>query len=162
VCETLPSEGEIVYSKIFSLQNAEIVSAVSFYGSCLWLRDGKGQDLASPVSNEDQFLQNEEKKAVVCRNCGHPITSADSITFIDGSQTHTFFNPAGIVFEIICFSRAPGCFVFGTASTEFSWFSGFTWRGALCGSCRIQLGWCFESGDSSFFGLILQKLIGDI
>jgi hypothetical protein len=151
-----------VYSKISIRQNAEILSAVNFYGSCLWLRDGKGQDLSSPISIEEQSLQNEEGKAVVCKNCGHSITSADSITFIDGSQTHTFFNPAGIVFEIICFSRAPGCVVFGAASTEFSWFSDFTWRGALCGSCRIQLGWCFESGDSSFFGLILQKLIGDI
>jgi hypothetical protein len=131
-------------------------------GSYLLLRDMPGQGMSSPVSTEKQGVRSEEQKAVVCRDCGNPITGADSITFIDGSRTHTFFNPVGIVYEIICFSRAPGCAIHGAASTEFSWFSGFTWRVALCGNCHIHLGWLFESVDLSFFGLILQKLSGDI
>jgi hypothetical protein len=128
----------------------------------LWLRDGQGQKLSGPVTTEKQVTQSEEGKAVVCRECGYTITVAEAVIPIAGSHTHTFFNPAGIVFEIICVSRAPGCAVFGAAGTEFSWFSGFTWRVALCGNCRTHLGWCFESGDFSFFGLILKKLSGDL
>jgi hypothetical protein len=131
-------------------------------GQSLWLRNGTGQEKSDPGSIEEQFLQDEEGKAILCRNCGHPITSVDLRIFIDGSQTHTFFNPAGIVYEIICVSQAPGCSVFGAASAEFSWFSGFTWRAALCHSCRRQLGWRFESGDLTFFGLILKELSGSI
>jgi hypothetical protein len=90
------------------------------------------------------------------------IASAASVSSPDGSWTHTFFNPAGIVFEIICFSTAPGCLVQGPSSTEFSWFAGFTYRLAFCGNCLTHLGWFYESRDSSFFGLILKKLAGDI
>jgi hypothetical protein len=129
---------------------------------CLWLRDGQGQKLPGPVTTEKLSTQSKEGKAVVCRECGYPITVAEAVIPIDGSQTHTFFNPTGIVFEIICVFRAPGCAVFGAASTEFSWFPGFTWRGALCGNCSTHLGWYFESGDFSFFGLILKKLSGDL
>jgi len=111
---------------------------------------------------EKQAVKSEEGKAVVCRNCRHPITAVKSLSSVDGSRTHTFFNPAGIVFEVICFSQAPGCVVHGPTSTEFSWFSGFTWRLAFCGNCFTHLGWFFESRDSFFFGLILKKLIGDI
>jgi len=139
-----------------------IATTSNSYGSYLWLRDRQGQGLSSPVSTEKQAVRSGEQKAVICRDCGYPITGADSVTSIDGSRTHTFFNPAGIVYEIICFNQAPGCVIQGAASTEFSWFSGFTWRVALCGNCRIHLGWLFESGDSSFFGLILKTLSGDI
>jgi hypothetical protein len=46
----------------------------------------------------------------------------------------------------------------GGASAEFSWFSGYRWRVALCGRCLGHLGWRFEQGDS-FYGLILDRLL---
>jgi filamentous hemagglutinin family protein len=128
----------------------------------LWLRTGQGQRWKSPVIQEQPTTKDEEEKAVVCRVCLHRISTVEKQISVDGAHTHTFFNPAGIVFEIICFSMAPGCAVYGNASSEFSWFSGFTWRLALCANCRTHLGWFFESSDSSFFGLILKKLSGNI
>jgi hypothetical protein len=143
-------------------QNGEVATTWGFHGSCLLLREGHGQTRFRPVSSERQAVQNEEQKAVICRNCGQVITSVASVSSPEGSRTHTFFNPAGIVYEIICFSTAPGCLVQGPSSTEFCWFAGFTWRLAFCGNCLTHLGWFYESRDSSFFGLILKKLAGDI
>lgn len=79
---------------------------------------------------------------------------------IDGAHQHTFFNPAGIVFEIGCFTQANGCMAAGPPSTEFSWFKGFAWRYVLCSGCFTHLGWLFESSQSSFHGLILKRLLG--
>jgi hypothetical protein len=160
VSHVRPDDGGFVCSNIPILQSKDAVATLLNCGACLWLRNGTGQEKSDPGSIEEQFLQ--EGKAILCRNCGHLITGVDAKIFIDGSQTHTFFNPVGIVYEIICVSQAPGCSVVGAASAEFSWFSGFTWRAALCRRCRRQLGWCFESGDSAFFGLIRKELSGNI
>ncbi len=128
----------------------------------LLLREGRGAGPPSAVIEKQPLARSAEETAVFCRTCGHPITTARQVVAMDGSQTHTFFNPAGIIFEIICYTGAPGCAVQGAASSTFSWFAGFTWRVALCGGCLTHLGWLFESGSSSFFGLILQKLAGDL
>jgi len=127
----------------------------------LQLREGreKGDRRSQPTAG--QSLQEEEEQAVVCRGCGHPITAAAAIFSVDGSSDHMFFNPAGIVFEVVCFSRAPGCDVDGPPSSQFSWFSGFTWRLAFCGKCFIHVGWLYESGVSAFYGLIRNRLAGD-
>jgi hypothetical protein len=126
------------------------------------LREGGGGSQDAPVVKEKTSLRNKEKKAVFCRGCSHQITHAQKVFSVNGSQTHTFFNPAGIVFEIICFTEAPGCVLQGEASSEFAWFPGHTWRLAICGSCFTHLGWFFEFGDSSFYGLIVKKLAGDL
>jgi hypothetical protein len=153
---------EIISINFSGRQDVSIVRMRNFNGFSLRRRDRQGQGMSRPVSTEKQALKIEEEKVVVCRDCRHPITTVDALRSIDGSRTHTFFNPIGIVFEIICFSAAPGCAIHGPASTNFSWFSGFTWRLALCRNCLAHLGWYFESSDSFFFGLILQKLSGDI
>ena len=77
---------------------------------------------------------------------------------VRGSHTHTFFNPAGIVFELGCFQGAPGCLVVGEPSFEFTWFPGHTWRIALCRQCQMHLGWLFVNQDAFFHALILSKL----
>ncbi len=78
---------------------------------------------------------------------------------VESSHNHTFFNPAGIVFEIGCFSKAPGCGIVGEASSEFSWFAGTKWTTAICSGCLCHLGWLFEGRGEPFFGLILTSLI---
>jgi hypothetical protein len=70
---------------------------------------------------------------------------------------HTFFNPAGIVYEIGCFRNAPGCMTYGPPSLEFAWFSGYSWQVVCCRSCQEHLGWIFYA-DDEFFGLIINKL----
>jgi hypothetical protein len=64
------------------------------------------------------------------------------------------------VFRIGCFQTAGGCGVTGTATTEFTWFPGFSWEIAYCRACLDHLGWYFSSaGRGGFFGLILDRLL---
>ena len=80
-------------------------------------------------------------------------------------------NPAGVTFHIGCFASAIGCTIVGPDSLEYPWFPGFAWRYAMCASCGQHLGWNFrrarqpgnrdsagDSGDSFFFGLIVDRL----
>ncbi|MCU0560156.1 MAG: cereblon family protein [Desulfobacterales bacterium] len=97
---------------------------------------------------------------ILCRECLHPVTRDRERISVAGAHRHTFANPHGIVFEIGCFSRAPGCARVGPASAEFSWFPGCTWQVAVCAACLAHLGWGFQSpGGGNFFGLILDRLI---
>lgn len=93
-----------------------------------------------------------------CRACNKEITSDSLRIKIAGSHQHTFFNPVGIVYELGCFAKAPGCRALGDASGEFSWFAGYLWRIVVCSRCETHLGWRFESTAMDFYGLILPAL----
>lgn len=73
------------------------------------------------------------------------------------AHEHTVFNPAGQVFTIFCFTEAPGALLYGSASSDFTWFPGYRWTVALCGSCRVHVGWHFDGGDV-FFALIKSRI----
>jgi hypothetical protein len=77
---------------------------------------------------------------------------------VNGRHNHAFFNPAGIAFEIRCFSQAPGAIPFGKPSAEFTWFPQHHWQIALCTTCHTHLGWLFTNGGA-FYGLIADHLI---
>jgi hypothetical protein len=109
----------------------------------------------------DEALDAADPEAVIlCRRCGHLITRPRDRFIKDGSHSHTFANPSGIVFEIGCFSNAEGCGPSGESTDEFTWFRGYKWRLALCRACFVHLGWQFTSlgGASGFWGLILNRL----
>lgn len=111
------------------------------------------------TDNEDD-PQEKKEDAIFCRRCGQLVTNAAHGVAVNGSSEHTFFNPAGIVFEIRCFQSAPGCRVEGLPSAEFTWFAGFRWQLALCLSCLAHLGWFFSDQDGpGFFGLIRNRLL---
>ena len=96
----------------------------------------------------------------MCRECGWIITYVSSKTSVQGAHMHTFANPHGIVYEIGCFSDAPGCAHAGPSTPEFTWFAGFSWRVAVCGKCLAHLGWRFTAkSGAGFYGLILDRLI---
>lgn len=97
-------------------------------------------------------------EAIFCRACGQVVTGREQGIEVSGGHCHTFFNPVGIVFELGCFRRAPGCLVVGPPSSEFTWFADHLWQIALCRRCRTHLGWLFARGDQEFFGLILPRL----
>lgn len=122
-------------------------------------REEQGRDRVNgPALQEKVKKTAQSERAIKCKTCGWTITAENQKTAINDSHTHTFFNPAGIVFELACFHKAPGCLVAGEATTEFTWFSGYLWRYALCQNCQNHLGWFYEGRDRSFFGLILQNL----
>lgn len=123
------------------------------------LREAVEQERGRVEDLEDQDDElREEEPAILCRACSHIITAGDQQIEVAGSHRHTFFNPVGIVYELGCFARAPGCSLAGESSAEFSWFAGYLWRIALCGQCGIHLGWRFQSAEISFYGLILSHL----
>lgn len=129
---------------------------ISLTPGLLFREDG---DVSSnTVSDIERKEQENEEEGLLCRKCGHVITSPDHQIQVNGGHLHTFFNPAGVIYEIGCFSNAPGCLQYGPSSSEFTWFAGFTWRLSLCGLCTAQLGWFFSSSDTIFYGLILKNL----
>lgn len=121
----------------------------------LLFRDGTGISTIS-IAQE----QPEEEQVVRCRFCEAAITNAANKIERSGNHLHTFFNPAGVVYEIGCFSVARGCSQYGWSSMEFAWFAEYRWQLAHCSFCNEQLGWFFSSVDDSFYGLIVSRLVG--
>lgn len=125
------------------------------------LRGDRDED--QKVSKGVVSVPEDEKSSVslnpiLCKSCGAIITFHEEKKVVNGTHNHTFFNPAGIVFELGCFANAQGCRVTGQPTDEFTWFHGFVWLFALCSQCKAHLGWQFRGADSSFFGLILKEL----
>lgn len=112
----------------------------------------------APTVTAEREQSAEPLNPILCRACGMAVTTRKEKIAVGGSHAHTFFNPAGIVFELGCFRRAPGCRNAGELTSEFTWFAGYLWRFALCSSCRAHLGWFFQGGDDTFYGLILPHL----
>jgi hypothetical protein len=109
------------------------------------------------VEDKDD-LDEKEENMLLCKQCDAGIAkSADRISR-SGKHLHTFFNPAGVVYEIGCFSRASGCRVEGPMSREFAWFADYSWQISFCSTCARHLGWFFSSGEDTFFGLIVNRL----
>jgi len=126
------------------------------------LRAPGQQDLpggrASPKVSDDEG-EGKRRSHLLCAACAHRITASDQAIEIDGSHHHTFFNPAGVVFEIGCFASAMGCVVSGVPTTEFSWFPSHAWSYANCRGCGTHLGWAFQGASGgAFFGLVLNRL----
>ena len=96
--------------------------------------------------------------ALRCAVCGHRITERAYRSEMAGAHEHVFVNPAGFTFRIGCFVAAPGCKYVGETSEAFSWFPGWSWQIAICGSCRTHVGWIFRLGGDQFHGLILTAL----
>ena len=113
------------------------------------------------ITKELSKKREKEKKdpSICCSNCGHKITSSGAVIPVAGQHRHTFKNPAGIYYSIGCFSSAQGCFNMGEPTMEYTWFPGYTWCYSVCSNCHTHMGWFFQSGDSAFYGLILNRLV---
>ena len=126
---------------------------------------GKDKGGESPKDVPDQApedeLADDDEELILCRHCDRPITRPAERIEMAGAHKHTFANPHGIVFEIGCFRAAFGCGYAGPTTDEFTWFQGYRWKAAVCGSCTSHLGWVFlSSGGDAFHGLILDRLKG--
>lgn len=112
---------------------------------------------ALPGAHAAEHLEAGRKAALCCVACCARITDASSRIEVAGRHEHTFFNPAGQIFQVAAFAAAPGCRGLGAFTSEFSWFPGHRWQVALCAVCAEQLGWHF-AGASHFTLLIVPRL----
>ncbi|MFH1157236.1 MAG: cereblon family protein [Pseudomonadota bacterium] len=115
----------------------------------------------SPHGDPDTKILEQEKEQtqVLCRYCRSFVTDQEKQISVNDAHHHVFANPHGLIFDILCYSRAQGCLVLPESSSEFTWFAGYRWHAVLCRSCSNHLGWFFLSGSDSFFGLIEEHLI---
>jgi hypothetical protein len=97
----------------------------------------------------------QTQKSIRCKNCGHVITSP---SLAIEPHEHTFRNPGGYSYHVLCYSDAPGAATVGDPTTEASWFTGYAWTFAICAECHNHLGWWYN-GPDSFAGLIATRLV---
>src|SRR6185369_10987997 len=95
------------------------------------------------------------QKGVLCRACSHVVTNP---SFAVEPHEHTFRNPAGYSFHVLCYSDAPGTTDVGESTSEATWFPGYNWTFAICTQCHEHLGWWY-TGKDRFAGLIATRLI---
>jgi len=96
-----------------------------------------------------------------CAHCGSRVARTSDRIEVNSHHEHTFINPVGVIYKIGCFKVASGVIEVGPSTTEFSWFSGHSWRCLACGGCEVHLGWSFTAVGSCFLGLILSQLCED-
>jgi len=131
-------------------------------GHPLTLKESSDEQIEAVCSKILEETETEKKKeSIICRNCRNEITTVEYSIAANGQHAHIFTNPLGITFHIGCFSRAWGCFIFGIPTYEATWFAGFTWCIAVCANCFTHLGWYYQSGRESFYGLIMANLLTD-
>ena len=119
-------------------------------------------DLSEKTKDEARLSGGGGPK-LLCKLCRAPITTRGDAIEVEGKHEHTFFNPAGVLYEIGCFGVAPGCRISGQPTTEFAWFKGHTWQYSSCSSCGCHMGWYFSAGTLvGFHGLITNRLIEEV
>lgn len=112
--------------------------------------------MSKQVSIElEDTTEMQTQKSVRCKNCDHVITSPEMAV---EPHEHTFRNPAGYSFHVLCYSDAPGAADVGDATSDASWFAGYDWTFAICLQCQNHLGWWYR-GKDRFAGLIATRLI---
>lgn len=116
-------------------------------------------------AGEDRETGGDVKREVgktpmlVCAQCEHTIARADDAISVGGSHLHTFMNPAGFVFEVLCYRDAFGTLPVGKASGEWSWFPGYLWKIEVCGGCTAHVGWSFANEGDKFWGLVKGRIV---
>lgn len=124
----------------------------------LWLLQDEDRGGRTPEAREGDEREARTRRAILCGACKSVITTRGSRIEVHGAHEHRRVNPSGVDFHLGCFARAPGCLVEGDPTTFWTWFPGYAWQIASCRACGDHLGWAF-SGDRSFFGLILPRVI---
>lgn len=105
----------------------------------------------------DERRDHASARAILCARCAAQVSDAAQRIEVGGRHQHTFFNPAGIVYQVACFAAAPGCRGVGAFCGDFSWFPGHRWQIGVCAACAEHLGWHF-AGELAFTALIEERI----
>ena len=115
-------------------------------------------DAARPRTTRQPDDEARAERLVRCRVCEHEVARIGDRVTVGSGEVHTFVNPQGQVFPLVCFARAKGVIAIGQPTLEYTWFPGHAWRLGLCRRCGVQLGWFYE-GASTFWGLVRTALL---
>ena len=120
--------------------------------------------IKKPNTKADKKRSSEDFKHIRCRHCENIIADTNALfSMRQGRTSLVFSNPAGVLFEILTLLYAQNLTFMGTPTSEFSWFSQYSWQVAVCSNCLNHLGWCYHAiyGEepSIFYGLIRAELI---
>ena len=110
----------------------------------------------SELELDDDIATTDDDK-IFCTQCGNLITRSIWRISRNGDHQHTVFNPAGQVYQIVCYGEAEGVGAHGQASDDFTWFAGYHWQVIHCRNCMRHMGWLFR-GDDIFFALIKSHI----
>lgn len=120
---------------------------------------GQTQTEVIPWLEGQTQAQQQPEKILCCRECQNQVTRPRYAISVAGRHEHTFRNPAGYSFHVLCFSQAEGSLRAGEPTAEASWFADTCWCFALCARCHAHLGWWYSGPTGSFVGLIATRLI---
>ena len=85
--------------------------------------------------------------SLTCRRCGVAVAKMSDIVVVsDGGATGSYVNPGGVVHDMVTVRpRNAGreLRLHGDPSAEHSWFPGYRWTIATCGTCGVHVGWRF-------------------
>ena len=114
-----------------------------------------------PSSSSSTDTVEKVERAVRCGRCDHALTSEREKIEVAGRHAHTFMNPSGVIFHIVCYREVPGATIEGPHEKETSWFPDTAWQYANCERCRGQIGWAYVNleGGERFFGLIEDVIV---
>lgn len=108
---------------------------------------------AQPTEATQPQVQRDD--TVRCKACEGAVTRERHSL----QREHTFRNPAGYSFHVLCYAEADGSRAEGHPTSAATWFPGFAWSFALCVGCGEHLGWWYSSPTESFAGLIATRLL---
>lgn len=105
--------------------------------------------------------KDKERRDYHCARCGCFITHSGAAIRLNGSEEHSFVNPAGILCNFITFEHCENVIVHPELYLEHSWFSGYGWRFLMCGACIQHLGWKYDAmaktlQPRNFYGVLIE------
>jgi len=124
------------------------------------LRQGPAKPDEPDEREVTETIVTEDDEKYYCVVCSTLVTRARWRIAMNGIHEHTVFNPAGMVFDVLCFKEADGAIAVGEPTDTFTWFKGYDWRFAVCRNCGSHLGWHYEGSEKPaiFFALIKRAL----
>ena len=84
---------------------------------------------------------------------------ADGICMSRSNLTAAYINPGGVTQEIFTMRKvSSNVAVFGSRTSQYTWFPGYAWRHLYCRGCNTHLGWRYDAErpdlvPKSFYGI---------
>jgi len=105
----------------------------------------------------------KDRETYHCSRCGTFITDSGAVLSLNGSERHSFVNPAGVLCKFTTFGHCDNVVQHQELFVEHSWFIGYGWRFLVCAVCYQHLGWKYDAvrrdlRPRAFFGLLNEAV----